>query len=78
MKTIIVVALCIIGVPALAQEFDESQTEGVQEMQIRLATMEQIDVTAEKEAVEPDEPLDEDIESILLEIEILEAEETQH
>lgn len=76
MKRIIIAAMCLAGGLALAQEIDEEQTEGpIEEMQIRLTTMEQIDVTAEKKPAESSEDLDSEIESILLDAEALEAEE---
>ena len=76
MKRIMIATLCLAGGLALAQENDGKQSEGtIEEMQIRLAAMEQIDVTAEKTPVQSNEDLDSEIESILLDAEVLEAEE---
>ncbi len=62
----------------MADEGDETQTEGpIEELQIRLTTMEQINVTAEKMLVESSEDLDSEIESILLDAEALEVEEAE-
>ena len=78
MKTLIIAAMCLAGGLALAQEDDEQQTEGpIEEMQIRLTTIEQIDVTAEKTPDESSEDFDGEIESILLDAEVLEAEEAE-
>ena len=78
MKMLIIAVMCLAGGLALADEGDEKQTEGpIEEMQIRLTAMEQIDVTAEKTLVESSEDLDSEIESILLDAEVLEAEEAE-
>ncbi len=78
MKILIIAAMCLAGGLALADEGDEKQTEGpIEEMQIRLTTMEQINVTAEKTLVESSEDVDSEIESILLDAEVLEAEEAE-
>jgi len=75
MKTLIIAAMCLAGGLALAQEDDEQQTEGpIEEMQIRLTTIEQIDVTAEKTPDESSEDFDSEIESILLDAEVIEDE----
>lgn len=76
MKILIIAAMCLAGGLALADQGDETQTEGlIEEMQIRLAAMEQIVVTAEKTPVGLNENLDSEIESILLDAEALEGEE---
>ncbi|MCH8335526.1 MAG: hypothetical protein IIC61_06495 [Proteobacteria bacterium] len=78
MKILIIAAMCLAGGLALADEGDETQTEGpIEELQIRLTTMEQINVTAEKMLVESSEDLDSEIESILLDAEALEVEEAE-
>ncbi len=78
MKILIIAAMCLAGGLALADEGDETQTEGpIEDLQIRLTAMEQINVTAEKTPVEPSEDVDSEIESILLDAEVLEAEEAE-
>lgn len=78
MKILIIGVMCLAGGLALADEGDETQTEGpIEELQIRLTTMEQINVTAEKMLVESSEDLDSEIESILLDAEALEVEEAE-
>ncbi len=78
MKRLIIAAMCLAGGLALADQGDETQTEGpIEEMQIRLAALEQIVVTAEKTPVESSEDFDSEIESILLDAEVLEAEEAE-
>jgi hypothetical protein len=48
MNRLIIAAMCLAGGLALADESVETQTEGpIEEMQIRLAAMEQINVTAD-------------------------------
>jgi hypothetical protein len=76
MKRLIIAAMCLAGSLALAQ--DETQTEGpIEEMQIRLAAMEEINVTAEKTPIDTDENFDSEIDSILSDAEALEAEEAE-
>ena len=78
MKRRIIAAMCLAGGLALADESDETQTEGpIEEMQIRLTAMEQIDVTAEKTLVESSEEFDSEIESILDDAEALETDEAE-
>jgi hypothetical protein len=78
MKRLIIAAMCLTCGLALAEEGDEKQTEGpIEEIQIRLTTMEQINVTAEKMLVESSEDLDSEIESILTDAEALEAGEAE-
>ena len=74
MKILIIAVMCLAGGLALADEGDETQTEGpIEEMQVRLAAMEQIVVTAEKTPVESSEDVDSEIESILIDAVALEA-----
>jgi hypothetical protein len=76
MKRLIIAAMCLAGGLASAGEGDQAHTEGsVGELQIRLTEMEQIVVTAEKTHVESSEDVDSEIESILLNAAVLEAEE---
>lgn len=76
MKRLIIATMCLAGSLALAQ--DETQTEGpIEEMQIRLAAMEEINVTAEKTPIDTDENFDSEIDSILSDAEALEAEEAE-
>ena len=78
MKRLIIAAMGLAGGLALADQGDETQAEGpIEELQIRLAAMEQIIVTAEKTPVESSEDVDSEIESILLDAEALEAEEAE-
>ena len=78
MKILIIAAMCLAGGLALAEEGDETQTEGpIEELQIRLAGMELIVVTAEKTPVGLNENFDSEIESILLDAEALEAGEAE-
>lgn len=78
MKILIIAVMCLAGGLALADEGDETQTEGpIEELQIRLAAMELIVVTAEKTPVESSADVDSEIESILLDAEALEAEEAE-
>ena len=75
MKRLIIAAMCLAGGLALTQEGDGKQAEGpIEELQIRLTAMEQIVVTAEKTLVESGEDFDSEIESILADAEVLEAE----
>ena len=74
MKRLIIAAMCLTCSLALADQGDETQTQGpVEELQIRLTEMEQIIVTAEKTPVESSEDVDSEIESILLNAAALEA-----
>ncbi len=76
MKTLIIAAMCLTCGLALADQGDETQTEGpIEELQIRLTALEQIIVTAEKTPVESSDDFDREIESILLDAAVLEAEE---
>jgi hypothetical protein len=78
MNILIIAAMCLAGGLALADESDETQTEGpMEEMLIRLGVMEQIDVTAEKAPVGSSEEFDKEIESILVDAEALEDEGTE-
>ena len=78
MKRLIIAAMCLTCGLALAEEGDETKTEGpIEEIQIRLTTMEQINVTAEKTPAESSEDFDSEIESILLDAEALEAGEAE-
>ena len=75
MNRLMIATMCLAGSLALAEEGDETKTEGpIEEMQIRLAVMEQIDVTAEKAPVSSSEDFDGEIESILADADELEAE----
>ena len=74
MKRLIIAAMCLSCSLALADQGDETQTEGpIEELQIRLTAMEEINVTAAKTSVESSEEFDSEIESILLDAEALEA-----
>ncbi len=74
MKILIIAAMWLAGGLALADQGDETQTEGpIEELQIRLTAMEQIIVTAEKTPVESSDDFDSEIDSILLDAEALEA-----
>ena len=78
MKRLIIAAICLAGGLALADEGDETQTEGpIEELQIRLTAMEEINVTAAKTSVESSEEFDSEIESILVDAEALGAEEAE-
>ena len=78
MKRIIIAAMCLTCGLALADQGDETQTEGpIEEIQVRLEAMEQIIVTAEKTPVESSDDFDSEIESILLDAEALEADEAE-
>ena len=78
MKILIIAAMCLAGGLALAEEGDETQTEGpIEEIQVRLEAMEQIIVTAEKTPVGLNENIDSEIDSILLDAEALEAGEAE-
>ena len=78
MKILIIAAMCLAGGLASADEGDETQTEGpIEEIQIRLAAMELIVVTAEKTPVESGADVDSEIESILLDADALEGEEAE-
>ena len=78
MKRIIIAAMCLTCGLALADQGDETQTEGpIEEIQVRLGEMEQIIVTAEKTPVESSDDFDSEIESILLDAEALEADEAE-
>jgi hypothetical protein len=78
MKIMIIAAMCLAGSLALADQGDETQTEGpIEEIQVRLEAMELIVVTAEKTLVESSEDFDSEIESILLDAEALEAEDAE-
>jgi hypothetical protein len=76
MKRLIIAAMCLTCGLALADQGDGTQTAGpIEELQIRLTAMEQIIVTAEKTPVESSDDFDREIESILLDAAVLEAEE---
>ena len=76
MNRLIIAAMCLAGGLAMAQENDEKQTEGQNaETNRRLANIEQIIVTAEKEIVESNEEFDTEIDSILDDADKLENEE---
>ncbi len=78
MKMIIIAAMCLTCGLALAEEGDETQTEGpIEELQIRLAAMELIVVTAEKTPVDTGADVDSEIESILLDADALETGEAE-
>ncbi len=78
LKRLIIAAMCLTCGLASADEGDGTQTEGpIEEMQIRLAAMELIVVTAEKTPVVSSEDVDSEIESILVDAEALEAEEAE-
>ena len=78
MKRLIIAAMCLTCGLASADEGDGTQTEGpIEEMQIRLAAMELIVVTAEKMPVVSSEDVDSEIESILLDADALESEEAE-
>ncbi len=78
MKRLIIAAMCLTCGLALADQGDETQTEGpIEELQIRLTAMEQIIVTAEKTPVESSDDFDREIESILLDAAALEADEAE-
>jgi len=74
MKTIIIAAICLAGGLAMAQDDAGQSEEVIEDLQIRLAGMEQIIVTAEKAPVAAGEDVDEDIDAILSEAEALEDE----
>jgi len=76
MRQLIIAAMCLGGGLAFADNGDETETNVVQEVQIRLTTMEQIDVTAEKTPVVSKDDFDSEIESILGKAEALEVAET--
>ncbi len=78
MKILIIAVMCLAGGLALADEGDETQTEGpIEELQIRLTAMEQINVTVEKTPAESSEEFDSEIESIMVDADALEAEEAE-
>ena len=74
MKTIVVATMCLGGALAMAQDDAGQSEEVIEDLQIRLAGMEQIIVTAEKAPVATGEDVDEDIDAILSEAEALEDE----
>lgn len=73
MKTIALLTMCLAGGLVLAEDNEQDDASGIEKIQVRLAYLEQIDVTAEKEFAESDEPLDTEIEKILQEVEALET-----
>ena len=77
MKTQLFPAIAAIGLVcslAVADErTDEEDQGGIEEIQIRLAEMEQIDVTAEKPRVDSQEEIDAEIEDILRNAELADA-----
>ncbi len=78
MKRLIIAAMCLTCGLVLADQGDETQTEGpIEELQIRLTAMEQIIVTAEKTPVESSDDFDSEIDSILLDAAALEADEAE-
>ena len=69
MKQIAIAAMCV----AASAAFADGQNDGmIDELEVRLADMEVIDVTAEKSPVGSDDELDADIEAILEQAEALE------
>lgn len=77
MKTFFVVLISLACGFALADDAEETSAEGFHEVQIRLVTFEQIDVTSDKAPAESVEPVGGEIEAILRAAEVLEADETE-
>lgn len=76
MKRLFIAGIWLVGGLALADSGDDNQ--GMVDMvRVRLAEIENIDVSAEKTPVEATESLDSEIESILDEASALEAEEAE-
>jgi len=74
MKKVFSVVVCLACSLVWADEADETGAE-VPEVSTRLAMIEVIDVTAEKESVVSDEALDDEVAAILDEVESLEADD---
>ena len=72
MKRLALATLCLAATAVYA---DDQGEEIIDELEVRLAEMEVIDVTSEKRPVESDEELDADIEAILEGAEALEDDE---
>lgn len=73
MRTLPVILICFVCGFALADDTEGAGAEEFRDLQIRLVTFEQIDVTAEKAPAASAEPLDGEIEAILRDTEALEA-----
>lgn len=72
MNRTMLVMICLAGSCAWADDGDEAGTDGSDAVDLRVEVLEQIDVTAQKTAVESDADFDADIEAIILEAETLE------
>ena len=77
MKILLVGTICLSCALALAEENAEAETEEFHDVQIRLVTFEQIDVTAEKAPDETAEPVGDEIEQILHEADALEVDDAE-
>ena len=69
MKRVIILAMCVAGTAAFADD-----DAVIDELEVRLSEIENIDVTSEKEPVESPEPVDEEVDNLLDELEALESE----
>ena len=72
MKSLFALTISLACGLALADENEQDDASGVEEIQVRLAYFEQIDVTAEKDVAASSEAVDAEIEKILQEVEALE------
>lgn len=77
MKTLPVALLCLTCGFALAEDSEQAGSDEFHDLQIRLVTFEQIDVTADKEPSQSAEALSDEIESILRDAAELEPDETE-
>ena len=72
MKRLVLATLCLAATVVYA---DGQSEEVIDELEIRLSEMEVIDVTAEKQPAESQDPVDEDIEALLDELDAIEDDE---
>lgn len=76
MKLLPVILACAACGLASADETADTDEEEFHDVQIRLVTFEQIDVTAEKTPDESAEPVSAEIDSILRDAEVLESDDS--
>ena len=74
MRKTVIAVFCFAASLAWAQDSDETKTDVVEAVDVRLSVIEVIDVTAEKAPVESTHEPDEDIDAILDEAEALDEE----
>jgi hypothetical protein len=75
MKKTVLAVFCLAASLAWAQDSDDTKTDVVEAVDVRISVIEVIDVTAEKELVESIDEPDAEIDAILNEVDSLEKED---